>query len=342
MSMNNTRRAFLVAMVVLMGSWGAGLSWGQFLGQRALSTDEVATLRDRAIAEVRAAAVADDAALRMNAIEASHPVPGLASELVEPMLLDEVVPVRFAALMTVGQLKLEEHGQAAADLSLDENLSVRAAAIFAADANGVAIDVSPLAQLVHSPEPGVRGNAALILGEMGDASAKEMLHEAARVPFDRRIMAIRREIVQVQVAEALVKLGDLEALTPIRAAAYSQSDEIRVLAVSMLGPLGDRRMIPMLARMLEQPPVELQLAAARSLMQLGVEDGMPILVRGLDSAMPTVRAQAAFSLGDSGDPIGLALLGDTLEDEVPMVRLAAAAAVLKRLPTAGEAQSARR
>ncbi|WP_428386929.1 HEAT repeat domain-containing protein [Mucisphaera sp.] len=333
MKMNKlSRRVVLLGVLVLAAL--PGVVFGQlFGGVNRLAPEEVAELRERAIAAVRAASASENPALRMNAIEASHAVPGLSSELVGPLLLDEVVPVRFAALVTVGQLKLEEHALAASDLAIDPDPSVRMAAIFAASENGVEIDRSPLARLVRSPEPGVRGNAALILGMMDDPTAAEMLREAASVPYDRRVVVVQREIVKLQFAEALVKLGDDEALGPIRAAAYSQSDEIRVFAVGMLGPLEDRRMIKLLIAMLEQPPVELQLAAARSLLQMDVPDGLPIVLRALDSAIPTVRAQAAYALGDSDDMVSLVGLSEALSDESALVRLSAAAGVLRRLPT---------
>ncbi|WP_145446497.1 HEAT repeat domain-containing protein [Mucisphaera calidilacus] len=337
-----TRRVVILSLIGLMALPGV------VMGQRGMAAEELVALREKSIGIVRAAAASGDATLRMNAIEASQPVPGLASELVGPLMLDEVAPVRFAALMTVGELRLEQHAQAAVDMGVDTDHSVRAAAIYAATQNGLKIDVSPLARYVLSTDPSVRGNAAMILGEMGDPSAIALLQEAARQPFGRHVTAIRREIVRVQLAEAEVKLTDRdrvvssakdnEIMSPIRAAVYSQSDEIRVLAVSMLGPLDDRRMIPMLASLLENPPAELQLAAARSLILMGIEDGLPIVIRALGSAYTGVRAQAAYTLGDSNDPTTLVLLSDTLLDEDPLVRLSAAAGVLRRLPTEADAQ----
>lgn len=335
-----TRRALLFLSVFLAGVMSLGVSPAR---AQVLEGVQLEALREQAIAIVKRAAASDDAALRMNAIEASQAVPGLAGELVGKLMLDDVAPVRFAALMTVGKLKLGEHATRAVDLSVDPDHSVRAAAIYAGVMNGEKLDVSPLAAYAMSSDPSVRGNAALILGEMGDPSAIALLQEAARRPYPRQVTTIRREIVRVQLAEAEVKLTDRsqgltareddDVMSPIRAAVYSQSDEIRVLAVSMLGPLEDKRMIPMLVKMLETPPAELQLAAARSLLLMDVEDGLPILIRALSSAYPAVRAQAAYSLGSSEDPTSLVLLGETMRDQEAMVRLSAAAGLLKRVPT---------
>jgi HEAT repeat protein len=327
----------------------------------------------RAIDEVLAAARGDSAELRMNAIEAIQPVPDRALPLAELGLADDNPAVRFAALSTVGKLQLDSLAPRARELAQneDQDPSVRAAAMFAAHQCGLDIDISPLAGLLKSEDPTVRGNVAMLLREMGNPSAIPMLEEVAEDNLPKANPA-RETVVRVQVAEALVELGQEEALDPLRAAMYSSYMEARVLAVTVLGKLGDEKMVPALQEMLDHPPIELQLAAAKALARLGHDRGPEVLMRGARMSEADVgrrakrflaeqnradvgprfkqlvddgslrqrvaanlRAQAAFGLAASGQRQAAEELVSLLDDEVARVRLAAAAAILERVGESG-------
>jgi HEAT repeat protein len=291
-------------------------------------------LRDRAIEQVLLAARGEDGFLRANAIEAMQPIPTRALPLAQLGLNDEHPAVRFAALVTIGKLRLEGMGPSAVRMVDDRSPSVRAAAMFAAHQTGQDVDISPLAGMLRSPEPGVRANAAMLLGLIGDRSALPMLQEMSRLPL-HRASAEEREIVRVQVAEAMVALGNDRALDVMRAGAYSNLDEVRVLSVQTMGRLRDRAMMASLPPMLRDGPIELRLAAAEALARLGSPQGLPTLLEAATHELETARAQAAFGLGLIADTRSAEALGRLLNDPSPLVRLSAAAAVLRAASAGG-------
>lgn len=285
-------------------------------------------LQTVAIDQILTCAQAQDPFLRANAIEAAQHLPQRVMPLVQRGLDDPHPAVRFAALATAGKLQLIQLAPACARLLEDDATAVRAAALFALRRCGQKIDITPLAQMLISQDPSLRGNVAMLLGMMGDPSATPMLKELARYPMPRA-SAVQEAIVRIQTAEALVKLGDDSALSALRSGAFAQFDEVRVLAVSMMGQLHDQRMEKAFIGMLDQPPIELQIAAAASLAHTRRFDGLSIVLNACDSQFPTVRAQAAIALALFPRPQAQPSLEKLLTDPDQTVRLAAAAAVCR-------------
>jgi len=273
----------------------------------------LADAQDPAIRAILEAARAESAQLRATALEAVQPLPRRALPLAQAALEDENPGVRFAALLTTGQLRLEALGRSAARLVGDPDPSVRAAAIYAAHRTGQDVNQNELPRLLQSDQVGVRANAVMVTGMMGDKSAVPMLREFARTPV-RRASAVRQALLRLQFAEALVKLGEDGELEPIRAGMFSQEYEVRVLAVGMLGELGDHSMAHAMKDMLDNEPVELRLAAARSLALLGDNRGGPAAIAASKLTAADVAAQAAAFVRDHPKseyaPIYQALLGE--------------------------------
>jgi HEAT repeat protein len=280
-------------------------------------------------------------------------------------LEDENAAVRFAALVTIGKLGFDHLGEAVEPLLNDGNASVRAAAMFAARQCGRKVNISQMARMLGSSDPTLRGNVAMLVGLMGDASAVPMLAEQSKRSL-RRASPAQQAVVRVQVAEARVRLGDEGALDALRAGAFSAYDEVRILAVTALGEAEDRRMLAALQQILLTPPMQVQLAAAGTLARLGLSDGLSVALEAaaLDgqavakrasaalretqdegsaavwrqlasdpaqcqAMAAAVRSQAAFVLGQIGGAEAQAALGKLLGDELERVRLSAAAAVLR-------------
>jgi HEAT repeat protein len=323
--------------------------------------------RQRAIDQIIEASRSDQAELRMNAIEAMQPMPSRARPLAELGLDDQNKAVRFAALVIIGKLKLEALGEAARDLVDDPAPSVRAAARFAAHQCGIEVNLTPLAELAGSQNPTVRGNVVMLLGLMGEPSAKRMLQDVARQPMPK-VNSAREAIVRLQIAEAMVQLGQDDALQPLRADMFSRHLEARVLAVTVLGEIGDQKMVPAMQQMLQEPPIELQLAAGKALARMGYDDGLDVLLTGArmtpaeignraerflnrdsrvdvgarfkklttdaklrEAVAANIRVQAAFGLGHLMARPAAKQLTQLLDDQTPSVRLAAAAAIVQAL-----------
>ena len=326
----------------LAASWRAGLCgvvvFGALLtsacaGPTGKSTADSpqrrAELASRALAEVLTAASSDDAFLRANAMEAAALIPDRAPFLLRIGVDDKSPVVRFAAMATTGKLRLKELAPSALRLLSDPDESVRASAKFAMSQCGQPVDGPSLASMLGSADPGVRANVAILLGLAGDASVIPLLKESAKAPL-KRTSPQQEALVRLQIAEAVVKLGDEGSIDALEAGAFSQFDEVRVLAVLTLGRLEDRRMAPALTGMLNGPPVELQVAAAQALANMGQSHGLRVVLTAAGSSSPTVRAQAAIALGAFSQSAASDKLARMLADPQPQVRVAAAAAVLRR------------
>ena len=281
-----------------------------------------------AVDQIIASTQSADANARCNAIEAAENLPDRIVPIVQLGLNDKNLAVRFAALAVIGRLQIKTLAPSARRFLNDPNDSVRAAAMFAVRACGGDVDITPMAQILQSPDPDSRSNAAMLLGLLGDKSAIPMLKDMAKVPIPRVTGAPALKF-RVQVNEAIVRLGDDASITALRACAFSQFDEVRVMAVQMLGRLGDHVLEKSMVDMLKAGPIELQLAAAESLARLGHEEGLGVAVMGSDLPLPTARAQAAMTLGCFNNSRAAEARVKLLQDPQEMVRLAAAMAVLQ-------------
>jgi len=292
------------------------------------------------------ASVSEAAILRANAIEAMQVVPERALPLAQRGLSDENPGVRFAAVVTAGQLNFNSLKNAIRPLVRDRNLSVRAAAIFALHKFGDEIDITPLGDMLASQDPGLRANVAMLLGLMGEPSAIPMLHQASNEPMPR-VGEERVALVRIQIAEAIAKLGDDKALNAVRAGVHSSIGEVQIVAINAIGALGDEKGAAVLQTLLANQPIEVKLAAAGAIARVArkenfSERGMgqwltnvekravPIVVAEAANASVPIRAQAAWTMGWFNDEQTLAALGKLLDDEDPQVRVTAAASVVRR------------
>ena len=171
------------------------------------------TVRDRAMSILNQAVASDDPRSRANAIEAlRHADSDSLSDAVRAGLVDENRGVRFVAVMMMGDAELCDNTVLLEPLLDDPSPSVRAAVLCTLYKCGQQVDLNPIGQMLNSSDPEQRGNAALVLGEMGNKSAVSLIRHASRTT-PSSIPTIRRRVINLQMAEALVKLGqekDLE------------------------------------------------------------------------------------------------------------------------------------
>jgi HEAT repeat protein len=293
--------------------------------------------RARAIDLLLQAADAADPLLRANAIEALHHAPEQLLPVVRAGLGDENEGVRFVAAMTVGRKRITALADQVESLLADDSPSVRAAAIYASRRCGRKVDLNPLAGMIMSGNPTVKANAALVLGELGDPSAVPMLREAVGRELPRAPMA-RGRIIDLQIAEAMVKLGQEGGLEAIRAALFApvEQGELTVLACQMCGQLRDEAYAPSLLDMAtrqdrrEEPP-EIRLAATQALAEIDPSRAPREVALGyVGSERPELRAQAATALGAFPPaPRTVEVVSGLLEDPSPGVQVAAAAALVR-------------
>lgn len=316
-------------------------------------------LRERAIELMVEATLSNDPLSRANAIEGLQPAPKRAEAVVRAGLADENPGVRFVAAMTVAQLKLKSSVAFVEPLLSDTDPRVKAAAIHAMWACGKRPDPSPIGEMLMDPDARIRGEAARITGLMGNPTAIPMLKSAA-AEADRRNRQMGgaseqqfqlERLFQLQVAEALARLGEPSATDSLRAALYPtgrEGLESAALAAQMLGDLKEQKAAAQLIDLVEAAtpetarntdvrqrqfvqPKEVRLAAATALAKMNYRDGVYVAQSLAADPDPAVRAQTAFLLATGGTTADLAVLERMMDDPVEMVRVAASASALRLL-----------
>ncbi|MFM1831936.1 MAG: hypothetical protein RLZZ461_252 [Planctomycetota bacterium] len=299
-----------------------------------------ATPVERAQRVVEVAVASENALERAYAYEAMQSAPALLLEHGARGVVDENRGVRFIATMAIGRATLGALAPVLQAGLLDDSESVRAATIFALRSLGEGVDPSPLASMVQSEDPEVRGNATMVLGMLGNPSAIPLI-ESSLGQGMRLQNPMRVRITELQAAEALVALGKEEDVEPIRAALFApvEQGELTVLACDMLGRLEDQQARPMLMRLLlaegnQRRPPEIRVAAAGALFRLPApwEPGLEkVLLEQVGAEDPRLRVQVAAALRQvPGEEAGRAL-DRMLADADPLVRIASAGAILGRV-----------
>lgn len=301
----------------------------------------MSSLREKAIGIVEETAQASDPALRANAAEAASYLPARLKPVLAASLTDQNPGVRAVGAFAVGKAKVMALSTQAAALTEDAVPVVKASAIYAAIRTGVAADRSPLADMVlRDPSASTKRQAVDVLGALEEPSAKSLLKAAAKERFPELSPAQTR-LLQLQIAAALVRLGDDSQRPVVRAALYpSQPDELEaaVLAVQILGELEDKEAAAQLVSIAEyrdragkQYPPEVRLAVAAALAHLGMPEGSFVAEQYVAHPSPMVRAQVASVYGVTKGKQNGARLAQLMDAPEPQVRIAAAAAVLRSL-----------
>jgi HEAT repeat protein len=339
---------FTAAPLLLTACAGHGLPADQ---PPPIDAREVAELREQAIAALLEFGADQAPELRANAIEAlARGAPGRVGPLIEKGLADDNQGVRAVAAMVAARIRHESSTLRLRELLDDESAWVQMAAIYALWQLGEQLDPTPMASALLSGPPRQRAQAAFLLGEMGEPSALKLLAAAAGRTIP---LASPNEVrmFELQVDQARVKLGQPQYIQSIRAALYpsrSEELELTVLAVQLIGELGDRgaagELINLTARVDEEGnpmPAEVQIAAAQALARLGNPRGAFIIREHLASDSAPIRAQAALALGELDDPANLGAIRRLMDDPSSLVRVHAAAAAARLTRGGAEPQGGR-
>jgi len=250
---------------------------------------------------------------------------------VQRLLRDDVVPVRFAALLAVGDLQYKLAQRPAEQLLRDQDENVRIAAAYALARLGSADSFGLLRKGIVSKDQTVRANAALLLGKSGDKSALKQLDWALKDNDSD-------EKVTFQAVEAIARLGDEQIDSKIWAMLISAYADVRVMGIRAMGAMATEKARNALITMLDDDIVEVRLAAAEQLGMLGNTTGEPEvldvfkkkLTAGLDKGgLERVNVLTALAIGRICTPSLTKFLPKLLKDESKSVRIAAASAVFQ-------------
>jgi HEAT repeat protein len=304
-------------------------------GNQSAMVVDGSTVEQSALSVLAQATDSTNPRYRANAIEALRyaPIPVL-EKAVRLGLGDVNRGVRFVATMMVGDRHLCSTSILLEPLLLDVSTSVQAAAMYSIYKCGGRVDLNPLGEMLQSDNPELRGNAAMVLGKMGNQSAKHMIREALKTESSS-ISPIRRRLINLQMAEALILLGDTEELEVVRAAIFSSAQEAEVtgIACQIAGRLEDVEVISTLESILltkGRYPDEIRLVAATALAEIS-PDRMPLepVLRFTSSDSANLRSQCATALGAQGNRLSLGPLALMMDDSDPIVQISAAGAVLR-------------
>jgi len=320
-------------------AFGGGAAVGQgeppAAGEDAVSRSE---LRERAIDLLLKMSDDENAMVRANAIEGLVAVPTRLSGVIPRGLRDPNAGVRSVSAMAIGKAGLCDLAGLCEPLLHDGSAFARISAIYAQSSCGDDGRVQDLASYLLDGETArVRSQAAFVLGEMGNTSASPLLRHAASRRMENATDAERRAM-QLQIAEALFKLGDESQRDILVAALFvSRPEDLEgaALAAQILGEMRSRRSEAELVNLLafrdergHAMPAEVRLAAGIALAKLGRGDSASVAGEYLDSENPLLRSQAAILLGEAGGRGSLGELRRMLDDPNPLVRVSAGSALL--------------
>ncbi len=293
-------------------------------------------LRSKAIETAELMTRSNSAILMAHGIEALISAPDSLDAAAGRGLVDNNRGVRFVAVIALAKAKRCELTHLIEPLLRDESESVRAAAMGALAICGRTVDLSPFAVMVRTDDPEVRANVYVVLGLIGNKSAAPMVRDSVGAGLSL-VDSTRVRVVELQAAEALVRLGRPDEIEPIRAALFAPAEQggLTAMACQIVGRLKDERSKPMLQRLVdasgdsERAP-EIRIAALEALGRLGGSDTeiFQQLQPYVASAEAGLRAQAATALGTISAKQALPVLSVLLVDPVPVVRVAAASSIL--------------
>jgi HEAT repeat protein len=317
--------------------------------------DPVATseVREHALSVIEEGALSPDAQVRANSVEAAALAPDRLKSVIDHGLDDRNAGVRCVAAMAVGKARLAKLASRVRPLLTDQSSFVRSAAIFALVRCDAEVDRTPLAGMIlRDPSLRVRSHVAYILGEIGDVSALPLLRECIR----ERTPGTNPEqfkLFELQVAEAMVKLGDRDQCGVIQAAlhpSHPEGMEAIALAAQLIGEVQDgtagaqlvsladyrehvdsKGVTTVGSKKIRTYPPEVRLAAAAALSALGIKGTAATMIAdeySVNDSAP-IRAQAAYVYGQVGGTDNWGKLNAMMGDADGAVRIAAAAAVLR-------------
>jgi HEAT repeat protein len=250
----------------------------------------------------------------------------------QKLLQDQAIPVKFIAVLAVGDLQYTLAKDEIGRLLSDPNPNIKIAAAYAMSKLGQAEYFKVFRNAVTSEDQTVRANAALLLGKSGQKEALRVLWWTLRQPDST-------DKVVLQAAESIAALQDERIYPKLWSRLISAYADDRVLGIRAMGALGTEQAKNAIITMLDDNIPEVRLTAAAQLGRLGEPIGEARvaevfeknLLTGMDAdGQQRVKVLAALAIGEIGTEGLTKHLPQLLHDSSKPVRLAAARAILRR------------
>ncbi len=271
--------------------------------------------------------------MRMHAIEvvADSKEMALMSEVTK-MLDDESEPVRFAAVLAIGDTNYLAASYALKKHKNDPGKSVQVAIAYALTKFNIEDDHSDIINATLSDDQTVKANAALVVGKLGDKTLSVFLHKILQ---DQKA----QDKAKIQAIESLAMLKDPSSFQKGWALLISKRADDRIMGIRVMEHLKSREATNAIRTMYHDNLIEIQMAAAASLCRLGDSDG-PIRIyqyfrdeigKLSSDTKSRTNIQATIGLGYCKDKIFDKYLKEMIKNKTPSTRLYAAQAVLIRV-----------
>ncbi len=147
-----------------------------------------------------------------------------------------------------------------------------------------------LVQVMHTANRSVRVQAARALAKIGTGAVSHLI---GVLNADNRDSWTLASATLLMIGSAAVP-GLMDALT-------GESEQVRLLAVEVLGQIGDTRPIPQLVEILQSDNPALQTAAAAALVRIGPESVQPLVVLMTAFHQPNLRRMVTEIISQIGE-----------------------------------------
>lgn len=292
---------------------------------------KIYSLMPKAEAIVKKALNSPDPRIRAKAVEVvGHSQNAELINQAVRLLGDPYVPVRFAAILTIADLKFSPAEPAIRKLMMDNDENCRIAAVYTAESLEIISDSLPIIKkAVMSKNQNLRANAALILGKTDKKEALETLHWI-------RNASDSEDQARYEAVLAIAKIGDKSIYPKIWTMLISAYNDVRLMGVEAMGQLGTDKAREALYTMLNDDVNEVRVAAAGQLGGLGDTAGEPAVLKVFTSDeikgwekddKNRIRALAATAIGAICTEKLQKYLPRLLNDDSVLVQLATARAV---------------
>jgi HEAT repeat protein len=249
----------------------------------------------------------------------------------QKLLHDEAVPVRFLAIMTVGDLEYSLARNEVGPSLNDPNPNIKMVAAYTMMKLGDMKFYKVFRDQVTSEDQTVRANAALLLGKTNQKDAIRFLYWALQRPDSA-------DKVVLQALESIAAQHDERIYPKLWSRLISAYADDRLLGIRAMGALGTEQAKNAIITMLDDNIVEVRLAAAEALGRLGEPIGEAKVAEVFDKNLLAdmdpegqyrVKVLTALAIGEIGSESLSKHLPQLLRDPSVPVRLAAAKAVLR-------------
>jgi HEAT repeat protein len=291
----------------------------------------VQSLKPRATIILENALKSKDAHLRSSAIEVV--VEAKQKDMlphITRLTTDSVVPVRFNAMVALGDMKCFSCEKIIQKGLNDPNVNVRIAAAYALVKLKHSKYVEQVRAAAKSSDQTVRANAALLLGKLGSPDHIELLYEILQASDSV-------DKVRLQAVESIARLGDERMYrSKLWALLISKFADDRVMGIRGMGVLDTPESRNAIITTLDDDVQEVRLVAAEQLARLGDKRGEE-KVYAYFQTQPDLNIQdmanqtAVMAIGPMKSKRLNDLLPKILDSQSPYIQLLAARSVLLQL-----------